>query len=268
MRHVIACTGAALALALPLVMSSPAFAQDLAPPPPIDPNSPGAPNAAPPKNEDGKSTAQQLDESEKADSGRNFELFYLNADAGFSYINMTSFNQSSLALQKTDSIGPAFSVGAGVRLLVFALGVRMRLNQLSSFNLWQLNGEFAFHFTESKFDPYFGLHGGYSFVGTLSGSAIDPGNANAQNPSSDVSVHGFNAGLDLGFDYYLSSLFSIGVTGTAEALFLKRPPVPIPAGTPPAIATQIQNQPLYHDSGNSAGFGAGALLRFGLHLGL
>ena len=243
-----------------------ARAQDLAPPPPIDPNSQGAPNR--PLNEDNKNTAQQLDESEKKDSGRNFELFYINGDVGLSYVSLDSFNASNLALQKTNSLGPAFSVGAGVRLLILAAGVRMKLNQLSAFSLWQLNGEVAFHFTESKFDPYLGVHGGYSFVGTLSSSSVDPGNANASNPSSDVSVHGVDAGIDLGFDYYLSSLFSIGISGMGEALFLKRPPVPIPAGTPPAVADQIKSQPLYANSGSSAGFGAGGFLRLGLHLGL
>ena len=257
--------GAVLALAL---TATSARAQDLAPPPPIDPNAPGAPNAPPPVNEAGQSTQAQLNKAEREDSGRNFELIYVNGDVGLSYINMTSFNASSFALQKTDSFGPGFSLGAGVRLLIFAFGARLKLHTLSAFSLWQLDGEFAFHFAgESKFDPYIGLHGGYSFVGTLSSSSIDPGNAAAQNPSSDVSVHGFNAGADLGADYYVSSLFSVGVAGNLEALFLQRPPVAIPAGTPEPVRQQIQSQPLYRDSGNSAGFGASIALRLGLHFG-
>ncbi len=263
----------ALRFVLPSVfavtVAASAQAQGLAPPPPIDPSSPGAPNRpSGPVNEDGKSTTQQLDESEKKDSGRNFELFYLNGDVGLSYISLDSFSQTNLALQKTNSLGPAFSVGAGLRLLILSAGVRMKLNQLSAFSLWQLNAEVAFHFTESKFDPYIGLHGGYSFVGALSGSSVDPGNAGATNPSSDVSVRGFNGGMDLGFDYYLSSIFSIGVNAEGEALFLKRPPVPIPAGTPQDVADKIKSQPLYANSGSSAGFGAAGFLRIGLHLGL
>ncbi len=252
--------------ALVLVLAGSAHAQDLAPPPPIDPNSQGAPNKNL-VNEDGKSTKQELEEAEKEDSGRNFELIYVNGDVGFSYINMESFNASNLALQKTTSVGPGFSVGAGIRLLIFAFGARMKLHQLSAFNLWQLNGEFALHFSQKKFDPYIGLHGGYSFVGTLSSSAVDPGNASAPNPSSDVSVRGFNAGMSVGFDYYLSSLFSLGLEGSGEALFLKRPPVPIPAGVPAAVADQLKSQPLYANSGNSAGIGATVMFRVGLHFG-
>lgn len=262
MRHALPTFGAAL---LVVTVAGSARAQDLAPPPPIDPNSQGAPNKPQGTNEDGKSTVQQLDESEKKDSGRNFELFYLNGDVGLSYVSLDSFNASNLALQKTNSLGPAFSVGAGVRLLILAAGVRMKLNQLSAFSLWQLNGEVAFHFTESKFDPYLGVHGGYAFMGSLSSSSLD---AATSTSASDVTVHGFDAGLDLGFDYYLSSLFSIGVSGMGEALFLKRPPVPLPSGLSASQAAAIQSQPLYANSGNSAGFGAGGFLRLGLHLGL
>lgn len=261
-RAFVVCSAVAFASTLTFVSS--ARAQDLAPPPPIDPNSPGAPNTAGKLNEDGKSTTQQLDDAEKKDSGRNFELIYLNGDVGASYISMDSFSASNLAVQKTNSFGPAFSVGAGIRLLILAAGVRLRLNQLSSFSMWQANGEVAFHFTESKFDPYLGVHGGYSFLGTLNSSSLDDATSSS---ASDVSVHGFNAGLDLGFDYYLSSLFSIGFSAMGEALFLKRPPVSLPAGIPAAQADKIKSQPLYANSGNSAGVGVGGFLRLGLHLG-
>ncbi len=267
MRHALRhALPTAVAVAALSTFAATARAQDLAPPPPIDPNSQGAPNKpGGPINEDGKSTTAQLDESEKKDSGRNFELFYANADLGLSYVSLDSFNASSLGIQKTNSVGPAFGLGAGVRLLVFAAGVRMKLNQLSAFSMWQLNGEVAFHFTESKFDPYIGVHGGYSFLGSLSGSSLDSATSSS---ASDVSVHGFDAGLDLGFDYYLSSLFSIGISGMGEALFLKRPPVALPAGLTTAQQDAIKNQPLYANSGNSAGFGAGGFVRLGLHLGL
>jgi hypothetical protein len=256
-------------LAVALVVPSVARAQDLAPPPPIDPNDPNAPNKPKPVNEDGTSTKEQLEKSEKEDSGRNFELIYVNGDVGLSYIDMESFSSDKLALQKTSSLGPMFSLGAGLRFLVFTVGVRAKLHQLSSFNLWQLNAEGAFHFTESKFDPYIGAHVGYSFVGTLKSSSVDLGNAtSAPDPSGDVSVRGVSSGLDLGFDYYLSSLFSIGFGATAEALFLKRPPVPIPSSVPPAVADQLKNQSLYKDSGSSAGLGVYGGLRLGLHIGL
>src|SRR5262249_60046743 len=98
--------------------------------------------------------------------------------------DMESFNSDKLALQKTSSLGPMFSLGAGVRFLIFTAGVRAKLHQLSTFNLWQLNAEAAFHFTETKFDPYLGAHVGYSFVGTLKSTAFDLANpTTAPNPT-------------------------------------------------------------------------------------
>jgi hypothetical protein len=259
------------ALALALALPSVARAQDLQPPPPIDPNDPNAPNKPPqppPQNEDGQSTKEQLEKAEKEDSGRNFELIYINGDANLSYINMESFNADKLALQKSSSLGPMFSLGAGLRFLVFTAGVRAKLHQLSSFNLWQLNAEAAFHLTETKFDPYIGAHVGYSFVGTLNSGAADIGNTSAPDPSGDVKVRGVSTGLDLGFDYYLSSLFSIGFAATGEALFLQRPKVDIPASVPPAVKTQLEQQPLYQNSGSAAGLGVYGGLRLGLHIGI
>ena len=37
--------------------------------------------------------------------------------------------------------GPAFSAGAGVRFVILVLGARLRYNALSTFNMWQINGE-------------------------------------------------------------------------------------------------------------------------------
>ena len=61
---------------------------------------------------------------------------------------------------------------AGVRLLFFTLGARARDLQLSGFNLWELDGEAAFHIRIWRIDPYFGVRGGYAFVGSLGSGAV------------------------------------------------------------------------------------------------
>jgi hypothetical protein len=253
------------------LLAGPARAQDLAPPPPIDPNAPGAPNRPPePANTGEPTTVQQLETAEREDSGRNFEIFYVNAEVGGSYINMESFSSSSLQLAKSSSGGPMFGLGGGLRLLIFTVGARARLHQLSAFSLWDLNGELGLHIPIKKVDLYLGLHGGYTFVGTLGDATIASPNPNVASPAGDTSIHGFDAGLSLGFDYYLSSLFSLGVDGTGDFLFLKRPPVALPASV--ALLTQAQRDvitkdPLYAKSGDSVGFGISVSLHAGLHFG-
>jgi hypothetical protein len=241
------------------------------PGPGMAPGAPGNDPMAPrrPKTQ----TEEMLDASETKDSGRLLEIAWARGEAGFSYMNLASFDASSLGIKQTGAAGPAFGLAAGFRLFIFSLGARLRLNQLSSFSMWQVNGVAALHVPISKIDVSFGLHGGYSFVGRLSTDSFDA--VASQNPSDKVSVTGFNGGLGFNVDYYLANFFSIGGGVTGEALFLKRPPVPlpdIPADTPPQVRTEIENRikgdALYQNSGTSAGFGLMVGLRLGLHLGI
>jgi hypothetical protein len=228
-----------------------ASAQDLEPPPPM------ATAPAPPAY-----TPSTSDQSQ--DSGLGLEWVYLNADIGGAYTNLQSLSESNLALQQTSSAGPAFGLAAGVRLLFFTLGVRARDLQLSNFNLWEINGEAAFHIRIWRIDPYFGVRGGYAFVGTLGSGAVSLAQGSS---ASDVSVHGINVGPMFGLDVYLSSLVSLGVDANAEFLFLTRPPAPLPPGITKADVAMLppQQQQLYNLSGSSVGFGAVLTAHLGIH---
>jgi len=139
--------------------------------------------------------------------------------------------------------------------------VRARDLQLSDFNLWEINGEAAFHIRIWRIDPYFGVRGGYAFVGTLGSGAVSLAQGSS---TSDVSVHGINVGPMFGLDVYLSSLVSLGVDANAEFLFLQRPPAPLPPGITQAMLT-TQQQQLYNASGSSVGFGAVLTAHLGIH---
>jgi hypothetical protein len=235
-----------------LLASGRARAQDLQPPPPMA-ASPSPPTYYSPNASD-----------QSQDSGLGLEWVYLNADAGFAYTNMQSLSESNLAIQQASSAGGAFGVGAGVRLLFFTLGARARDLQLSSFNLWELDGEAAFHIRIWRIDPYFGVRGGYAFVGALGSGAVAVASGGS---ASDVSVHGINVGPMFGIDVYASSLVSVGVDANAEFLFLKRPPAPLPPGVTQADVAMLpqQQQELYNLSGSSIGFGAVLTAHLGLH---
>lgn len=252
-----------------LFASKGARAQDVpAPPPPMDPNAPGAPNA--PATTQEAAQLQELDTAEREDSGRRFELFWIDGTLGGSYIDMRQFSQTSLQLEKASAGGPAFSLGAGVRFVVLVLGARVRYNALSSFNMWQMNGELGLKFPIRSWDLLVGGHGGYSFVGRVGDAALATSTTTPTNADA-VKVRGFNAGLDVALDYYVSPMFSVGVGGTADALFLNRPPADLPpqyAQLPPEQQAAIQNDPLYQASGSSVGLQLGAALRLGLHFGL
>ena len=215
-------------------------------------------------------TTAQLDDAERKDSGRNFELFYLDGQIGGSYIDMRQFSSDTLQIEKASAGGPMFSVGAGLRFLVFVLGARIRHNALSSFNMWQVNAEVGLKLPISSFDLLLGLHGGYSFVGRL-GDANQATSTSTPVTTDAVSIRGFNAGLDVAFDYYVSPLFSVGAGILADGLFLNRPAVDKPAGfaqLPPEQQAAVNADPIYQKSGTSAGLQLAGGLRLGLHFGL
>lgn len=267
--------------ALLLLSTTPAAAQDatpppaIAPPPPLDPNVPGSPTGDPSApGQPGQSTTPEqatnakLDEAERDDNGRKFELVWFDAQAGASYIDMRQFSASSLQLEKASSAGPMISLGAGLRLLVFVVGVRARYNALSAFNMWQLNGEAGFKIPIGKVDLLLGGHGGYSFVGSLGDGTVAAQTGGTPTNTDAVKIRGFNAGLDFALDYYVTDTFSIGGGFFADFLFLNRPPVAKPAGLTAQESAALDSQPLYKESGTSAGLELGGALRLAVHFGL
>jgi len=254
-----------------LFLCGTASAQGLAPPAPISPSAPGSPSASPTiEQQQHSETTRKLDEAEQKDSGRNFELFWLDASLGGSYINMSQFSSESFQIEKSSAGGPAFSAGAGVRFVIFVLGARLRHNALSSFNMWQANLEAGLKIPVSSFDLLFGAHGGYSFVGRLGDVGLAT-NTSTPAATDAVSIRGFNAGLDVAFDYSISPLFSVGAGILGDFLFLNRPPVDKPANFASLTQEQrtaIENDPVYQKSGTSAGLQLAGGLRLGLHFGL
>jgi hypothetical protein len=256
-----------LRLALPLaVLSIASLAQALEPPPPV----PGYPTQTAPTT--GYQSASSDDE--KQDSGLGLEWVWLNAEAGISYVNLQSFDSTNLGLKSTSAGGPSFGVAAGVRLIFFTLGLRARDLSLSDIgNLWLLNMEAAFHTRFGRVDPYFGLRGGYNFVGSLSSSSVQV--AMGGTPS-DVSIHGWNVGPMFGMDFYPAKLVSLGFDLDSQFLFITRPkpavPCPAVGGVQPsqamcqmAVDANPQTKLLYDNSGSSVGFGFSALAHLGFH---
>ena len=238
----------------------------------MDPSVPGSPSGDP--SAPGQSTTPEqatnakLDEAERDDNGRKFELVWFDAHLGGSYIDMRQFSSSTFQIEKASSAGPMISVGAGLRLVVFVIGVRAKYNALSAFNMWQLNGEAGFKIPIGKVDLLIGAHGGYSFVGSLGDGTVASSDTSATPTNNDaVKIRGFNAGLDLGVDYYITKNFSVGAGVFGDFLYLKRPPVSKPDGLTAEQSAALDTNDLYQKSGTSAGMQLGGALRIGGHFG-
>jgi hypothetical protein len=264
-----------------LAAAGTANAQDPATPGAVPPGYPGAApagNGAPATGTtdgSGSAAAQaDIDKAKQEDSGLGLEWVYANADIGASYVDMKSFSESQLAVVDSKSGGLAWGVGAGVRLFILTIGVRVRNH--TGLGLWQVMGEVGLHPLRAHFDPYFVLRGGYDTVGTLSQSVdVATMGGSTVSTNGDVQVHGGNGGLALGFDYYLASLISLGAEASGDVLFLSRPAAPLPALTaqqqaalnadPQAQMAYQQAQQLHSQSGSSVGFGATFTAHVGIH---
>jgi len=271
MTRTFASLAAAASLTALLVAPATARAQGLEPPPPMQ-QGPQGPQQPPPPGFEGQppnsAPATINDQENNEDSGLGLEWVYLNADAGYGYANLESFSTSHLGMQKTASSGPAVGIGAGVRLLFLTLGLRARDLFLDMGNLWELGADAAFHIRIWHIDPYFGIRGGYNFVGSLDTSTV----GTAVGNTSGVSVHGFNVGPVAGIDVYFSHAFSVGADIDAQFLFISRPPVPVPGGLTVSQAVakvqpqyQAQAQALYGNSGSSAGVQVTPTIHLGVH---
>lgn len=244
--------------------------------PPGGAPAPGAPAAPPPSGLPSElaPTATRPGEPAKDPKGegegsRLTEIFWVNGEIGPSYVNMRQFSAENLAIENASGGGFMAGVGAGFRIVIVSLGFKLRWHKLSPFNLVQANGEVLFKLPISAVDVLIGAHGGYSGVGSLGDLFGSQGSAPApasQALADSVSVRGWNAGLDVGFDYFLNNYVSLGLGLSGDFLSLQRPKSDISA-LPEEIQAQVKDSPYYQYDGKSLGFGVAGGLRLGLHLG-
>lgn len=202
-------------------------------------------------------TEMELARADREDSGRGLEFVWLNAEAGYQFVGLETFNGSKLlpgALTDTTQSGVAFGGGAGARLLFFTLGGRFRMGSFSAWDLWSVDLEAGFHLPYGSLEPYAYLGGGYCALGSFEARRV--GELNAK----DLEISGWNLRAGLGLDYYLSSVFSVGALLSGDILFLTRSKLAgIPSDTPDDLADP------YGSDGKSIG-GAGSLTGvLGLH---
>lgn len=181
----------------------------LAPPPPL-------PTGAPPGT---GQTAEQLDKAKTLDAGRGLEWAWINVEGGFSHVGLRTFNPRdegfTAGFVDTTATGGQLGAGLGARLLFFTLGARGRIGLYSAYRIFSVGAEAGIHIPLGKLDPHLDLGGGY-----VTFADITDAHTQADSP---LALHGFYVRVSSGLDYYLSSVFSLGLNASFELLGLTRP---------------------------------------------
>lgn len=158
------------------------------------------------------------------------ELVWLDARAGYSAMDMVVFEANKTLLTAgliPSSIGgPSMAAGLGVRLWFVTIGPRLTLTVFDTpegrqgdFNLWSADGEIGLRIPLGRVEPHLTVAAGYSAVGGIS-DAVEP-------IGDSYSITGANVRAGAGLDVYITENVSVGADGSAEALILSRPGVPL-----------------------------------------
>lgn len=203
-------------------------------------------------------TLDSLERAEREDSGRGLEFVWVEAEAGYEYLALQSFQANSLvdaAVVADNGSAFAFGAGAGVRLVFITLGARFRVAQFTDWDLWTLNGEIGLHVPLGVLEPSFTFGAGYASLG-----AFDLNNA-AGFSADGVDVSGFNARAGAALDWYVNPLLSVGAHSSFDLLVLYRDAAPANALT----EANPELQEVYARDGDGIGIGVTVTGVVGLH---
>jgi hypothetical protein len=160
--------------------------------------------------------------------GPKSQHFWLDAQAGVESVQMRTFNADfdtvSVGFLPTAGVGPTANVGAGFRLVFLTLGLRGRVSSfdnnsptqtVAAWQIWTLDGEIGLRVPLYRLEPHAAIAAGYTSFGGF-GTAV-------QGMSAGLDVHGVDARLDGGVDYWFTNTISLGVDASGGLLAVARP---------------------------------------------
>jgi hypothetical protein len=125
-------------------------------------------------------------------------------------------------------------------------------------DLWNLDLEGAFRFSQSKLQPYLLLGVGYSALGGIE-DVID-------NARRAADAQGANLRAGFGFDYYLSRIATIGARAQVDGLLLASHVSVRELAEPEQVDTLAETEDRLREAdGSIAGLSYAASITFGLH---
>jgi len=208
--------------------------------------------------------------TEGAWGGPTSQIFYLDAQQGLEWVQFQTFfadfNSVSAGFLPSWGVGSTTRVGAGFRLLGFlTLGLRGRLaayddpSTVGPWQIWTLDAELGVRVPLRRIEPHVVFAGGYSSFGGF-GSAVS-------GLSNGLDVHGADARVAAGVDYWLTHNLSVGLDADGELIAIARPGVSLAdLATAKQIGTVNDAKArILQASGTSVGTGVSLFASAGLH---
>jgi hypothetical protein len=171
----------------------------------------------------GRAARANEDEEEESD-GRDADLLWVEAIAGYSYVNMRAIAYDNLYPSVVALSGSGFGGGlaAGVRFSFVSVGARATLASYEGFEVGTAAAEITLRLPTPVVEPWVRAGFGYGWHG----------NANYDEPSlSQTSVYGYVIQAAAGLDIYLGKFFAIGAGFDVDVLNLSRQPLTLGPGT-------------------------------------
>lgn len=197
---------------------------------------------------------------------------WLDAQAGVEAVQLQTFSANGdtlgVGLLPTSGVGPTLRAGAGLRFGFLTVGLRGRVatfendspsSNVTSWNIWSLDGELGMRVPLGTTEPHLALAGGYSSFGGFSDAV--------NGLSAGLDVHGVDARLDAGVDFWVTHALSLGVDASGELLALARPGVAVrDLATPMSVGTLNEAKArVLEANGSSVGTGVALTGLLGLH---
>lgn len=200
----------------------------------------------PPPTPEAINTQQELELSERVDSGRGLQFFWVAPEAAMRWYDWGLLSESNLLDEQdfeSQGFAPTFGLGAGLRFLYITGGARFRVS-IGDLPFWTAGLEAALRIPMGDWEPYALVGGGY--LRTLEYADKCGG------CYKDLVVSGGYAALGGGIDYFVTPAFSVGPRLDVEIPFVGRSALP------------ETDEGVFAEDGSGVGLSA----NLGLHLGL
>ncbi len=201
----------------------------------------------PPPTPEAQHTERELEISEREDSGRGLQFFWIDPEVAFRWYDFGLLSDSDVLdgeTLKASGFAPSVGLGAGARFLYFTGGARFRFNFAGDLPFWTAGLEAALRVPLGDWEPYALVGGGY--LRTLKYEDKCGG------CYGDLVISGGYATLGGGLDYFVTPVFAVGPRLDVEVPFVSRDAVP------------AAPEDVYANDGSGVGLSA----NLGLHLSL